>query len=110
MSAIAADAGARRQRAWLRGLLAGPVVFLAAALVMCGAALWLPKGAAQIDNIVLPIVLFPAIWAALFFYAMLDRKLWRAWLITLLLAAANGAAIAQFVLAQPAAAKQGAPT
>lgn len=68
-----------RRRLWSRIALAGPVVFVCAALVMCGGALWLPEGAAQIDNIVVPIVLFPAIWAALFFYACLDRRLGRAW-------------------------------
>ncbi len=72
---------AARRRFWSRFALAGPVVFLCAALVMCGGALWLPKGPAQIDNLVLPIVLFPAIWAALFFYAYLDRRLARAWAV-----------------------------
>jgi hypothetical protein len=77
-----------------RGVLAGPVVFLTAAAVMAGSAVWIPKGAARIDNIVLPIVLFPAIWAALFFYACLDRHLPRAWLVTLALLAINTALIA----------------
>jgi hypothetical protein len=72
----------QRRRVLWRVLLAGPLVFVCAALVMCGGALWLPAGRAQIDNLVLPIVLFPAIWAALFFYACLDRQLHRAyWLI-----------------------------
>jgi hypothetical protein len=87
--------GARR---WSRGLLAGPVAFITSAAVMTGAALWVPKGAAHIDNIVLPIVLFPAIWAALFFYTCLDRRLLRAWTITLALLVANGVMIVlQFV-------------
>ena len=94
-----------RRRAWQRGLLAGPVVFIAAVLVMCGGALWLPQGAAQIDNIVLPIVLFPLIWAALFFYALLDRKMWRAWAVIAVLMVGHGAAIAQHVLSLQAAAK-----
>jgi hypothetical protein len=59
-------------------LLAGPLAFLCAALVMTGSSLWLPKGAGQIDNLVLPVVLFPAIWATIFFYAVLDRRLLRA--------------------------------
>ncbi|MGQ0696655.1 MAG: hypothetical protein ACT4PZ_00290 [Panacagrimonas sp.] len=74
-----------RGRFWSRGLLAGPVAFVASAIVMAGGALWIPTGAANIDNIVLPIVLFPAIWAALFFYTCLDRNLVRAWLVTLAL-------------------------
>ncbi|MGQ0620493.1 MAG: hypothetical protein ACT4QA_11335 [Panacagrimonas sp.] len=81
-------------RAWSRGLLAGPVAFIASAVVMAGGALWIPKGAASIDNIVLPIVLFPAIWAALFFYNCLDRNLLRAWLVTLGLLLINAGLIA----------------
>lgn len=68
-----------------RILLAGPLVFLAAIMVMAGAAVWLPPGTAQINNIVIPLVLFPAIWVALFFYACLDQRLKRAyWLLGLL--------------------------
>lgn len=75
-------------------LLAGPLAFTCAALVMCGAALWVPKGPAQIDNIVLPIVLFPAVWAGVFFYSCLDRRLVRAYAMVTLLGVAHGAAIA----------------
>lgn len=106
--ASAASASTRR-RAWSRGVLAGPVCFLTAALVMCGGALWLPKGGAQIDNIVLPIVVFPVIWAALFFYTLLDQKLARAWAVTGLLFAAHAGWIAQHVLAEQAAAQSAAP-
>ena len=60
---------------------------------MTGGALWVPKGAASIDNIVLPIVLFPAIWAAFFFYTCLDRNLLRAWLVTLALLTLNAVMI-----------------
>ncbi|MCX7069716.1 MAG: hypothetical protein NTW01_01805 [Gammaproteobacteria bacterium] len=94
-------------RAWLRGILAGPVCFIAAALVMAGGALWLPEGPAKIDNMVLPIVLFPVIWAALFFYLMLDHRLGRAWLVALLLVAGHAGMIARHLLATPAAAGQG---
>lgn len=83
-----------RVRGVSRGLLAGPLVFLCAALVMAGGALWIPPGKAGIDNIVLPIVLFPAIWALLFFYAILDRKLLRAWLLVLALLLINAVLIA----------------
>ena len=87
-----------RRRAWSRGILAGPLVFLTAIATMSGGTLWLPKGAAQIDNIVFPIVLFPAIWAALFFYTLLDRKLWRAWSVTVVLLAANAVAITLHIM------------
>lgn len=81
-------------RQWSRGLLAGPVCFAASAAVMAGGVLWIPKGAAQIDNLVLPMVFFPAIWAIVFFYACLDRNLLRAWAVTLGLLLVNAATIA----------------
>jgi undecaprenyl pyrophosphate phosphatase UppP len=90
-AAIGHSSPARR---WSRGILAGPVAFVTSAVVMTGGALWVPKGAASIDNIVLPIVVFPAIWAALFFYTCLDRKLMRAWIVTLALLIVNSAMIA----------------
>lgn len=85
---------ATTMRRWSRTLLAGPVVFATAAAVMAGGAVWVPRGAADIDNIVLPIVLFPAIWAALFFYACLDRRLLRAWLTTIALLLVSAALVA----------------
>lgn len=71
---------------------------------MAGGALWVPKGAASIDNIVLPIVLFPAIWAVFFFYTSLDRNLLRAWLVTLGLLVINGGMIAMEFIGKGAAA------
>src|SRR3546814_6115054 len=75
-----------RRTFWLRLLLAGPVVLACATLVMAGGAIWLPKGAAQIDNLLPPILLFPAIWASLFFYACLAPKLGRAYGVTAIVA------------------------
>ena len=59
-------------RKWTRILLAGPGAVLVALVVMAGMPLWLPGGAAGVDNLVLPLVLVPLvlvplIWAALFF-------------------------------------------
>lgn len=65
------------QRRWIRIALAGPGAVIVALVVMAGMALWLPGGAAGIDNLVLPLVLAPLIWAGLFFHACLDRKLAR---------------------------------
>tara|TARA_R110000850_G_scaffold153763_4_gene277263 strand:+ start:16563 stop:16871 length:309 start_codon:yes stop_codon:yes gene_type:complete len=89
-------------RRWFRAILAGPVVFLTSVVVMAACALWVPEGAASIDNLVLPIVLFPVIWAALFFYACLDRKLLRAWGLVLVMLALNGIAIGTQFLGGPA--------
>lgn len=76
------DAAGSRQNFWLRVLLAGPLVLACATLVMAGGAIWLPKGAAQLDNLLLPILLFPAIWALLFFHACLEPRLGRAYAVT----------------------------
>lgn len=79
---------------WLRFLLAGPGAIVVALVVMAGMALWLPGGAAGIDNLVLPLVLVPLIWAALFFHACLDRKLVRVAIVAGGLLLVHGALIA----------------
>lgn len=69
---------------WLKSgrfWLCGPAVFLLSILIMLGMAVWFPKGAAQIDNIVLPLLGFPLIWALFFFYSYLERSLKRAWCV-----------------------------
>lgn len=91
---VTPPAAASRRAFWSRVVLAGPVVFVCAVLVMAGGAFWLPRGAAEIDNLVLPVVLFPAIWAALFFYACLDRRLARAWTVIGALFVSHAALIA----------------
>jgi hypothetical protein len=75
-------------------VLIGPVAFVTSAVVMGAGAVWVPKGSASIDNIVLPIILFPAIWAVVFFYAYLDRRLLRAWAVTVVLLVVNAGVIA----------------
>lgn len=66
-----------RVQRWSRIALAGPGAVLVSLTVMAGMALWLPGGGAGIDNIVLPLLLVPLIWAVLFFHACLDRRLLR---------------------------------
>lgn len=83
---------------WSRVLLAGPVATATSIAIMAGAALWLPRGAEGIDHLLLPLVLFPAIWTLLFFHACLDRKLVRAYAIQGALLLVNTALIApQFI-------------
>lgn len=65
----------------MRGVLAGPMALLAAFALMAGGAVWLPPGAAQVNNLVLPVILFPLLWTGLFLYACLDAKLARAYLL-----------------------------
>lgn len=75
------DDSTERLRRWLRGILAGPLALAAAVLVMTGSALWLPPGSAQVNNLVVPAILFPLLWTAFFLYACLDRKLARGYAV-----------------------------
>src|SRR3546814_7405585 len=68
---------ASRSRLWMRFVMAGPVAILVALTLLAGMPLWLPGGAAGIDNLAVPLVLAPLIWAGLFFHACLDRSLAR---------------------------------
>ena len=76
----------------LRWVLAGPVALALAYLVMAAMPLWFPEGAAGIDHLVLPLILFPAIWAAAFFYACLTENPGRAGVVLMGLLLVNGAA------------------
>lgn len=82
-----------RRTFWWRVVLAGPLVFLCSVAVMGGAAIVIPPGPAMINNIALPLVLFPGAWGALFFYACLDEKLVRAYAVVVALIVANGGLI-----------------
>lgn len=94
VSAATASPRAARRRGWLRGLLAGPLSFVCAVLVMGGGALWLPGGKAGIDNLVVPIGLFPLIWTLLFLYSLLEQHLDRAYAVIGGLLLLHGAMIA----------------
>lgn len=80
-----------------------------ALVVMAGMALWLPGGAVGIDNLVLPLILVPVIWAALFFHACLDRRLGRVALVMAGLLAVHAALITAKFLDHPAAAAKAHP-
>jgi hypothetical protein len=96
----ASTEGSRR---WSRVLLAGPGAVLVTVVVMAGMALWLPGGRAGIDNLVLPLVLAPLIWAVLFFHACLDRNIGRVALVALLLLVSHGGLLAHKFLGGPTA-------
>jgi hypothetical protein len=81
---------ASRWRLAARVALAGPIALLLSAMILAGMPLWLPRGAAGVDHIVLPLILLPAVWAALFFYAVLDRSLLRVALVALVIGALHG--------------------
>jgi hypothetical protein len=72
---------------WLRVILAGPLTFLCAFFIMVGSTAYIPAGPAQLDNIVFPLMLFPALWAILFFYTSLTRRLGIAYLVVTILSA-----------------------
>lgn len=88
------DARLARHPRLVRWLLAGPGALAAALLSMASMPLWLPAGAAGIDHLVLPIVLFPLIWSVAFFYACLDGRLGRAALVTVAVIAGQAALLA----------------
>tara|TARA_R110000772_G_scaffold264038_1_gene384251 strand:- start:46360 stop:46701 length:342 start_codon:yes stop_codon:yes gene_type:complete len=60
-----------------RWLLAGPGAVAAALLFAMAMPVWLPKGAAGIDNIAFPLILVPLIWAVVFVYACVEESLLR---------------------------------
>lgn len=90
-----------KARKWTRIGFAGPGAVFVALVVMAGMALWLPGGAAGIDNLVLPLVLAPLIWAVLFFHACLDSRLGRVALVAVGLLALHGGLLAHKFLKQP---------
>jgi len=78
--------------------LAGPCAVIVALVTMAGMSLWLPHGAAGIDNLVLPLILAPLIWAVLFFHACLDAKLGRVALVAAALFSVHAGLIAHKML------------
>jgi hypothetical protein len=95
-----------RTRTWIRIGLAGPGAVIVALVVMAGMALWLPGGAAGIDNLVLPLVLVPLIWALLFFHACLDSRLNRVALVAAGLLVLHGGLLVNKFLGGPATASE----
>lgn len=91
-----------RARKWIRVGFAGPGAVIVALMVMAGMTLWLPRGAAGIDNLVVPLVLVPLIWALLFFHACLDSRLGRVAAVALGLLAVHAGLVAHKALDRPA--------
>jgi hypothetical protein len=91
-----------RARKWTRIGFAGPGAVIIALVIMAGMSLWLPRGSAGIDNLVLPLILAPLIWAALFFHACLDARLGRVVAVALSLFVLHAATLAYKFLDQSA--------
>lgn len=66
---------------WARIVLAGPLALICSIVIMGGSLVWLPPGAGGVNHIVLPILLYPAVWTVLFFYACFERRLGRGYLV-----------------------------
>lgn len=71
----------KNRRFWL----SGPATLLVSIMFMLAMAVWYPPGAGKVNNIMMPQVLFPLIWAILFFYTYLatDMRKAQIWLILL---------------------------
>ncbi len=91
----------------LRWISAGPVALITSVLVMAGMSAWLPAGRAGIDHLSFPIILFPAIWAALFFYAVLEARPGRALVVITLLGALNAVPVLKVLTGTKDAARDG---
>lgn len=77
----------KNERFWLTG----PFTLLVSLLFMLAMAAWFPAGAGNINNIIMPLVMFPLIWSVLFFYTYLTNNLRQAWWLLLTLFIVNSA-------------------
>ncbi len=73
----------------IRWVLAGPIAAIIAVIVLMGMPIYIPAGPGGVDNIVIPLLLLPIVWAMLFFHAVLDSSLTRVACVGALVAAAN---------------------
>lgn len=81
-------------RFWLASLMA----LILAIVIMASMSLWLPEGPAAVDNLIIPLVIFPLIWALCFFYAVMDPSLKRATLVMTALLIINGSLVAASIM------------
>lgn len=65
----------------MRWLVAGPLALVASLAAIAALPHLIPPGAGGIDHLVFPVLTFPLIWAAAFFYACLEEKIGRAALV-----------------------------
>ena len=82
-----------------RWLLAGPGALLAALLFMAATPVWMPGGAAGIDNIVYPVILAPLFWVLAFTYACLEENLPRGAVVIAAVIVLQSVLIAAFLAA-----------
>lgn len=94
------NAGLRDAARWIearptlvRWLLAGPGAILAALATMAAMPVWMPAGSAGVNDVALPIILTPLLWAIPFFHAVLATNLVRASVILSAVIAVQVAAV-----------------
>ena len=93
-----AAAAIRRRPVLARWLLAGPGALLAALATLMAMPLWVPPGAAGVNDIAFPIILTPLLWAVPFFYAVLEDNLVRTTVVLGLAILVQGLAVAVVLL------------
>ena len=91
---IVTPASADPRTRWARIFLAGPLALVCSIAIMGGSLVWLPPGAGGVNHIVLPILLYPAVWTGLFFYACFERRLGRGYFVVSGLLAVHAVLIA----------------
>ena len=72
---------ASRLRLTLHAIAALVAAFVFAVAVTAGAAKWVPAGPAKIDNIIIPIVVFPIVWVTFALGLFAARRRGRAWAV-----------------------------
>lgn len=73
----------------IRWVLAGPIAAIIALIALMGMPIYMPAGPGGVDNLIIPLLLLPIIWAMLFFHAVLDSSLTRVALVGALIAGVN---------------------
>lgn len=81
-------------RSFFHVLLAGPVVLIVSLFVVLAIPLWFPPGPGKVDNLVIPVLIFPLIWVMLFIHACMDTRLLRVTMLSACLLVVNGSMIA----------------
>lgn len=76
----------------MRWIVAGPLALVASLAALAAMPHMIPPGAGGIDHLVFPVLAFPLIWAAAFFYACLEENIVRAALVL------AGITVAQFAV------------
>ncbi|MEM9060860.1 MAG: hypothetical protein AAGD13_10410 [Pseudomonadota bacterium] len=80
----------QRVRLWIvahpltmRWILAGPIALILSIVTMAAMPFWFPEGAAGVDHLAMPVVIFPLIWTVALMYPCIEDNMPRATLIML---------------------------